>query len=276
MRKCCFLLLCVISLPVTVSVAQIYRWTDETGRVHFTNNPDTIPPDRRPDSRQLLPDRPATPPPASVAPPVSPPSAPVPAGAQSATPTGMSPLQQKAQAVEQQIAAAQQERQYLLDEFREVRPIRMNPAFGGRERRRVDEMGRELAAIEMQLDTLYAELQDILQQQIAEEESVRSPTSSPPREVIQDNQGHDQDYWQQRLGTLRERLQQARQERQIILEQLGAELPEDRSFGRRGQEVLQLVRTLEQLDQEIHTAETDLQALRRQAANTGAPSAWLQ
>src|SRR6516165_1045000 len=34
-------------------VAQIYRWTDETGRVHFTNNPDSIPPDRRPDSRQL-------------------------------------------------------------------------------------------------------------------------------------------------------------------------------------------------------------------------------
>ena len=106
---------------------------------------------------------PATPPPASVAPPVSPPSAPVPAGAQSATPTGMSPLQQKAQAVEQQIAAAQQERQHLLDELREVRPIRMNPAFGGRERRRVDEMGRALAALEMQLDTLYAELQDILQ-----------------------------------------------------------------------------------------------------------------
>src|SRR5215467_14412483 len=97
MRKCCFLLLCVISLPVTVSVAQIYRWTDETGRVHFTNNPDTIPPDRRPDSRQLPPDMPATPLPASVAPPASPPSAPVPTGSQGATSTGMSPLQQKAQ-----------------------------------------------------------------------------------------------------------------------------------------------------------------------------------
>ena len=161
MRKFCFLLLCVISLPVTVSVAQIYRWTDETGRVHFTNNPDTIPPDRRPDSHQLPPDMPATPPPASVAPPVSPPSAPVPTGTQSAAATGMSPLQQKAQAVEQHIAAAQQERQHLLDELREGRPIRMNPAFGGRERRRVDEMGRAFAAIEMQLDTLYAEWQDI-------------------------------------------------------------------------------------------------------------------
>src|SRR5262245_467219 len=109
MRKCCFLLLCVISLSVTVSVAQIYRWTDKTGRIHFTNNPDTIPPDRRPDSRQLPPDMPATPPPASVAPPVSPPSALVPAGTQGATPTGMSPLRQKAQAVEQQIAAARHE-----------------------------------------------------------------------------------------------------------------------------------------------------------------------
>jgi hypothetical protein len=276
MRKVCLLLLCVISLPVTMSVAQIYRWTDETGRVHFTNSPDTIPSDRRPDSRQLPPDMPATPPPASVAPPVPPPSASVPADTQGATPTGMSSLQQKAQVVEQHIAAAQQERQHLLDELREVRPVRLNPAFGGRERRRVDEMGRALAAIEMELDTLYAELQNILQQQIAEEESVRSPTSSLPREVIQDNQRHDQDYWQQRLETLRERLQQARQQRQIILEQLGAELPEDRSFGRRGQEVLQLVQTLEQLDQEIHTAETDLQALRRQAAKTGVPAAWLQ
>jgi len=64
--------------------------------------------------------------------------------------------------------------------------------------------------------------------------------------------------------------------RNIVSRYLGAELPEDRSFGRRGQEVLQLVQTLEQLDQEIHTAETDLQALRRQAANTGAPAAWLQ
>jgi hypothetical protein len=188
----------------------------------------------------------------------------------------MPPLQQKAQAVEQQIAAAQQERQQLFDELRDVRPVRMNPAFGGRQRRRVDEMGRALAALEMQLDTLYAEAQNILQQQIAEEESVRSLTSSPPREVIQDNQGRGQGYWQQRLGTLRERLQQARQQRQIILEQLGAELPEDRSFGRRGQEVLQLVQALDQLDQEIHTAETDVQALRRQAAHAGAPAAWLR
>ena len=94
--------------------------------------------------------------------------------------------------------------------------------------------------------------------------------------MIQDNQGHDQDYWQQRLGTLRERLQQARQQRQIILEQLGVELPENISLGRRGQEVLQLVQTLEQLDQDIHIAETDVQALRRQAANAGAPAAWLR
>ena len=247
MRKFCFLLLCVISLPVTVSVAQIYRWTDETGRVHFTNNPDTIPPDRRPDSRQLPPGIPATPPPASVAPPVSRPSAPVPAGTQSATATDILLLQQKAQALEQQIAAAQQERQHLLDELRAARPIRMTPVFP-RERRRVDEMGRALAAIEIQLDTLHAELRDLLQQPSAEEESVRAPTPSPAREVILDNQGHDQAYWQQRLGTLRERLQQARQQRQIILERLGAELPEDRSFGRRGEEVLQLVQTLEQLD----------------------------
>jgi Domain of unknown function (DUF4124) len=275
MRKFCFLLLCVISLPVTVSVAQIYRWTDETGRVHFTNNPDTIPPDRRPDSRQLSPGIPATPPPASVAPPVSPPSAPVPAGTQSATATDILLLQQKVQALEQQIAAAQQERQHLLDELRAARPIRMTPAFP-RERRRVDEMGRALAAIEIQLDTLHAELQDLLQQPSAEEESLRAPTPSPAREVILDNQGNDQAYWQQRLVTLRERLQDARQQRQIILERLESQPPEDGSFGRRGYEVLQWVQTLEQLNQDIHTAETDVQALRRQAASAGAPAVWLQ
>jgi hypothetical protein len=275
MRKCCFLLLGIVALPVAVSVAQIYRWTDETGRIHFTNNPDTIPPDRRPDSRQLPPGIPATPPPASVAPPVSPPSAPISTGTQSATATDILLLQQKVQAVEQQIAAAQQERQHLLGELRAERPIRMNPDFP-RERRRVDEMGRALAAIEIQLDTLHAELQDLLQQPGAEEESVRAPTPSPAREVILDNQGHDQDYWQQRLGTLRERLQNARQQRQIILENLGAELSEDRSFGRRGEEVLEWVKTLEQLDQDIRTAETDIQALRRQAASAGAPAVWLQ
>ena len=275
MRKFCCLLLCVISLPVTVSVAQIYRWTDETGRIHFTNNPDTIPPDRRPDSRQLPPGIPATPPPASVAPPVSRPSAPVPAGTQSATATDILLLQQKVQALEQQIAAAQQERQHLLDEFKAARPVRMTPDFP-RERRRVDEMGRALAAIEIQLDTLHAELRDLLQQPSAEEESVRAPTPSPTREVILDNQGHDRAYWQQRLETLRERLQQARQQRQIILERLESQPPEDGSFGRRGYEVLQWVQTLEQLNQDIHTAETDIQALRRQAASVGAPAIWLQ
>jgi hypothetical protein len=151
----------------------------------------------------------------------------------------------------------------------------MNPAFG-RERRRVDEMGRALATIETQLDTLYAELQDVLQQQSAEEESLRAPTPSPAREVILDNQGHDQTYWQQRLGTLRERLQHAQQQRQVILEQLSSEPSEEGSFGRRGREILQWVQTLEQLDQDIHTAETEIQVLRRQAASAGAPATWLQ
>jgi exonuclease VII large subunit len=183
-------------------------------------------------------------------------------------------LDQKVQDLEQQIAAAQQERQRLLDELNAVRPIRMNPAFG-RERRRVDEMGRALAAIETQLDTLQAELRDLLQQPRAEE-SARAPTPSPAQEVMLDNQGHDQAYWQQRMRALRERLQQAQQQRQVILENLGAELPEDRSFGRRGQEVSEWVQTLEQLDQEIHTTEADIQALRRQAASAGAPAAWLR
>jgi hypothetical protein len=40
--------------------------------------------------------------------------------------------------------------------------------------------------------------------------------------------------------------------------------------------VLELVTTLEQLNQDIHQTETALQALRREAASAGAPVSWLQ
>ena len=128
-------------------------------------------------------------------------------------------LQQQAQALEQQIAAAQQERQRILDELKDVRPIRMNPAFGGRERRHVDDMGRALANAEQQLDALYAELQDITLQQGATAPDARLLPPSPSSEVLLDKQGNDRTYWQRRVATLRERLQHARQQRQSILQQ---------------------------------------------------------
>jgi hypothetical protein len=276
MTKFWCLLLCILCLPVTASFAQIYRWTDDTGRVYFTNNPDTIPPQRRPYSQQVVPGTSTTSPPTSVVPPVSPSSPPRAGNTQSDTDADRALLEQKAQALEQQIAAAQQERQRLLDELKDVRPIRMNPAFG-RERRHVDDMGRALAAVEQRLDALYAELQDIVLQQSAAAPGAVATSPSPGSEVLLDNQGHDRTYWQQRVVALQERLQHARQQRQSILQQLAPELSEERSaFGRRGQEVLQLVTTLEQLNQEIHQDETALQALRREATRAGAPLSWLQ
>jgi hypothetical protein len=277
MTKFWCLLLCILCLPVTASFAQIYRWTDDTGRVHFTNNPDTIPPHRRPSSREVVSGTSTTSPsPTNVAPPASPSSPPGAGASQSDADADLALLQQKAQALEQQIAAAQQERQDILDELKEVRPVRMNPAFG-RERRRVDDMGRALATVEQRLDALYAELQDIGLQQSAAAPGAAAPTSSPAREVFLDNQGNDRTYWQRRVVTLRERLQQARQQRQSVLQQLTPELSEERSaFGRRGREVLQLVSTLEQLNQDIHQDEIALQTLRREATSAGAPVSWLQ
>jgi hypothetical protein len=209
-------------------------------------------------------------------PPASPPSPPAAGASQSDAEADLALLQQKAQALEQQIAAAQQERQDILDELKEVRPVRMNPAFG-RERRRVDDMGRALATVEQQLDALYAELQDIVLQQSAAAPGAAATTPAPSREVFLDNQGHDRTYWQRRVVALRERLQHARQQRQSVLQQLTPELSEERSaFGRRGREVLQLVTTLEQLNQDIHQDEIALQTLRREATNAGAPVSWLQ
>jgi chromosome segregation ATPase len=277
MTKFWCLLLCILCLPVTTSFAQIYRWTDDTGRVHFTNNPDTIPSHRRSSSQEVVSGTSTTSPPTNVAPPASPPSAPGAGASQSDAEADLALLQQKAQALEQQIAAAQQERQDILDELKEVRPVRMNPAFG-RERRRVDDMGRALATVEQRLDALYAELQDITLQQSAAAPGAAATTSAPPlREAFLDNQGNDRTYWQRRVVTLRERLQQARQQRQSVLQQLIPELSEERSaFGRRGREVLQLVSTLEQLNQDIHQDEIALQTLRREATSAGAPASWLQ
>jgi septal ring factor EnvC (AmiA/AmiB activator) len=249
---------------VSHSWAQIYRWTDETGRVHFTNNPETIPADRLPYSREMT----STPaittaptPPATAAPGVSP----------RLSPPHDQDVQQQIQALEQQIAATRQERQRLLEELKAARPIRMNPAFG-RERRQVDDLGRALATVEKQLDTLYAEWQQLSRQQSA---SSREP--SPERAVILDKYGHDRSYWQQRFQSLRDRLRLTREQRQAVLGKLAGELSEEgRTFGRRGREVLDLANILEQLNQDIHTTETALQALRREATNAGAPPQWLE
>jgi hypothetical protein len=187
-------------------------------------------------------------------------------------------LQQRAHGLEQQIAAALQERQELLDQLKAVRPIRTNPAFG-QQRRRVDDAGRALATLEKQLDALYAELQP-LQARLQEHDPTQPSGGESPRapeEVGFDTQGHDQVYWQQRVALLQARVQNAREQRQAILAQLAPDTPEERSaFGRRGREVLQLVEALERTTQDIRAAEAALQALRQEAYHAGAPAAWLQ
>jgi Domain of unknown function (DUF4124) len=259
-------------------MAQVYRWTDDNGRIHYTDNPETIPPHRRAASRLLAPSdagQPSEPPPA---PQTSPPAV-VSTQAPSATVSeDASRLQQRVQLLEQQIATVLQKRQQLLDQIKAVRAIRTNPAFG-QERRRVDAPGRELATVEHQLDALYAELHDA-QAALQEREQIQHQGASahrPSGEVALDTQGHDQAYWRQRAASLQARLQQVREQRQAILAQLAPETEEERSaFGRRGREVLQLVQALEQTWQDLRAAEAAWLALQQEASQAGAPAAWLQ
>jgi Domain of unknown function (DUF4124) len=277
MRQLWCLLLWICWLSVMPGLAQVYRWTDKDGRLHYTDNPEAIPADRRPYSRPLSPpDTGDTSRSAPTSP--SPPQPSAPRSAPHEPPAEIALLQQQARRLEQQIAVILQERQDLLAQLKAVRPIRMNPAFG-QQRRRVDEAGHVLAEVEKQLDALYAELQEVqatLQEREQAQPSGRIP-STAPGEVVVDTQGHDQAYWRQRVASVQAQLQHAREQRQAILTQLAPETPEERSaFGRRGREVLQLVEALERTTQDIRAAEAALQAVRQEAYQAGAPAAWLQ
>ena len=266
------LLLWICWLSVLPGFAQIYRWTDDRGSVHYTDTPETIPPHRRASSRPLLPaagDKATGPQPPQY-------SAPGVAAPRLDEAVAPSSVAQRVRQIEQQIATTLQERQRLLDQLKTVREIRTNPAFG-QERRRVDEAGRALATIELQLDTLYAELRQAqaAEPAHAQTDSPTPPLSAPP-DTMRDAQGRDQAYWQQRTAVLRVRLQQAREQRQAILSQLAAPAEDRSAFGRRGREVLQLVQALERTSQELRDAEGAWQALQHEANQTGAPAVWLQ
>jgi hypothetical protein len=134
-----------------------------------------------------------------------------------------------------------------------------------------------LATVELQLDSLYAELQQARAAEQAQQQTAPPPaTGNAPQEALFDAQGRDQTYWQQRAAALQARLQQAREQRQAILAQLAAPLEERSAFGRRGREVVQLVQALERTTQELRSAEAAWQALQQEANRTGAPAAWLQ
>jgi hypothetical protein len=274
------LLLYLLWGSVTPGLAQIYRWTDNAGRVHFTDNPGTIPPERRAHSRQLAPDTTrsgdaADVPAQSLAPGVPPATtnSPQPAASERAL-----LLQKQAQTLEDQIAAALQERQQLFEQINATRSIRLNPFSGALERRQIDVQGRALATVEKRLDALNAEWQQV-QATLQELEQETGPVpleSGPQRGPMLDNQGHDRTYWRQQLATLHTQLQQAQEKRRALLENLGADSRERRGFGRRGYEVLQQTRMLEQTEQDIRETEAAMEALRQDATRAGAPSEWLQ
>lgn len=275
LRLCVMVLTSALCLHVTASLAQIYRWTDEAGRVHFTDNPGSIPADRRDKTRLLAPDTSgSTAPSAGASPPPATAVSPSPATpASDQTPS----LRQRVQALQDQIEATQQERQQYIEKLKNVRDVQTNPAFG-RQRRQPDEWGRALAEVERKLDALQTELQQV-RSQLQSVEQKQSPSASSPRPsatVTADKQGHDRAYWEGRLDPIRSRLQKAEEQRRTLLEQLAAEQQERRTYGRRGEEVLRLTKALEQVEQERREADAALQALRQEAQQAGAPAEWVQ
>src|SRR5215475_364781 len=106
-------LIWLIWVSVSPALAEIYRWTDDAGKVHLTDNPDTIPPAYRARARSSGASPSATDATPSINVQPSPPQ-PLPT---ERTPTSQAPVPAAAPTtpdiaeLEQQIAAARQERQ---------------------------------------------------------------------------------------------------------------------------------------------------------------------
>ena len=56
MTKCYLIILSILCFSITQSDAQIYRWVDKDGGVHYTDNQSLIPADRLEQSYKLSPD----------------------------------------------------------------------------------------------------------------------------------------------------------------------------------------------------------------------------
>jgi DNA repair exonuclease SbcCD ATPase subunit len=138
-----------------------------------------------------------------------------------------------------------------------------------RQRRQIAELGHALLTVEQRLDDLEQALQQL---------QAQDAPPPAPSDMILDQAGHDAAYWQGRIAAARERLQQAHMQRRDLLSQLAAIAggEEQRLMGRQGHEVLQLAPALQQVEQEIDTAEAALQAVQQEALRAGAPRAWLQ
>ena len=183
MWKCFIIFIAIVCICPLPSRAQIYRWTDAAGKVHYTDNLGTVPPSRRQYSRQpslgSATDRPGK----AVALPESKPST-SDSDSQNSSAAQIRRLRQRAQALEQQIAAALQQRQRYFAWLKAERPVRMNPAFG-RRRRRVDKWGHALATVERQLDAFHTELRQLHAhlQTVDQTQQPAAPKPQPPHEI---------------------------------------------------------------------------------------------
>jgi Domain of unknown function (DUF4124) len=258
----------LIWVSVSPALAEVYRWTDEAGKVHLTDNPDTIPPAYRARARASGSGTPAADETPSVNAPPSP-SQPLPADrppVSQAPALSGTPMTPEIAELERQIAAARQERQTYLEQLSRERPVHANPRFV-RQRRQIAELGYALLNVEQQLDTLQAALQQAQQQ-------LQALQPPPPEQsgIVLDQAGNDATYWQRRMTAARERLQ-----RGDLLTQLAAAADGEQGImGRQGYEMLQQAQALQQAEQEIDAAEAALQAMQREALQAGAPRSWLQ
>jgi hypothetical protein len=284
MMKLFVSVLCMVCIGATPALAQMYGWTDEAGRMHYTDNFGTVPRTYRTHVREVV-LRISTPRVSSDDKTTSrslpaPPRTMVQPRAASPDTETVRLLQRQRRELEQQMAAVEQERQKHLSRIIVLRPIRMNPAFG-RRRRRSAVWGNDVVSAQQQLDSLYADLQRV-QAQLQELEQAQTPTppaARTPEEVFIDNQGHTATYWQRRLQNLRTRLHSAQEQRQAILEELAFKTQtqkDRRTFGRLGRQIVYQSRALRGVEQDIRETEAALHALRHEAARAEASMAWLE
>jgi hypothetical protein len=259
-------------VSVFSALAEVYRWTDDAGKVHLTDNPETIPPAYRARARASGAGTPAVEETPTGDTPPSPPQPPADRTPAARAPTPSAPLTTPEIAeLERQIAMARQKRQTYLAQLTSEWPVHANPLFV-RQRREIAELGYALLNVEQQLDALQAALEQAQQRLQARH--------APPLEqstVVLDRAGNDATYWQQRVTAARERLQQAQMQRRDLLTQLTAVAGTEQGIvGRQGYEMLQQAQALQQVEQEIDAAEAALQAMQQEAFQVGAPRAWLQ
>jgi len=135
-------LIWLIWVSISPALAEIYRWTDDAGIIHFTNDPGTIPPAYRARAHASESDTPADDETSTVdaqpSPPQPPPAERTPvtqAPASSVAPTAPQIVD-----LEQQIAAASQERQTYFEQLGDIRNVQATPPFV-RQRRQIGDGG---------------------------------------------------------------------------------------------------------------------------------------